>query len=176
MTSQHRLCVDCGADHYGKVDKCRKCQCKESMKKLYQDPEARARKLEKQRIRRQDPEVRRKQREAERRYSMKRKIANVNAIVGSRKLQVVTNSMIELRTPNAIEQKPLVEDFKERERRWKREYEQRKRDQLRNGPDERPPGTKRDGFWRCPGCGGKMLGSVKRCLACVVTERVGVVA
>jgi hypothetical protein len=50
-------------------------------------------------------------------------------------------------------------------------YRKKNEAAFKSGPDERPPGTQFNGTWRCPGCGGKMLGSVKRCLPCELTKQ-----
>ena len=157
-SNQERICSSCSGPHFGKVDKCRKCQQKESMRKLYQDPEARARKREQQRLYRENQQVREKKRESDKRYAIARKIANAKRLA-------------ELQKQTAVKQPLSQEEIKERERQWHRDYMKRKRERLRSGPDERPPGTKRDGYWRCPGCGGKMLGSTKRCLPCALTKQ-----
>ena len=61
------------------------------------------------------------------------------------------------------------EQIAERKREWARNHYENAKAARVIVQDERPPGTKRDGFWRCK-CGAKLCGNVKRCLACALTK------
>jgi hypothetical protein len=151
MKSEHKVCVDCSDPFFGKQDKCRRCQRRAVEKKRYANPEIKARLLEKQRRHRQNPEVKARNKATKDRWRLAKKKA-------------------------AAKPELTPEQIAERKRVWARNHYQNKKASRLRIKDERPHGTRADGYWRCPGCGGKMLGSVKRCLPCELTERVGVVA
>ena len=66
--------------------------------------------------------------------------------------------------------KPLTdEERKERDKGYVRRYRQKLKQLKADGVGYRPHGA--SSYWRCPGCGGKMLGSVKRCLPCALTKQ-----
>jgi hypothetical protein len=151
MKSQHRTCVDCSDPFFGKQDKCRRCQRRAVEKKRYANPEIRAKLLEKQRRHRQNPEVKARNKATDDRRRLEKKKAAV-------KLELTPEQIVD------------------RKRVWARNHYQNAKAARVIVQDERPPGTQFNGTWRCPGCGGKMLGRVKRCLPCELTERVEVVA
>jgi len=150
MSNQHRICTDCGDPHFGKVNKCRKCQKKAIERKRSQRPEVKERQRRLQAIRKQDPAVRERDRITAAARRVARKIEEANALL----------------TPEQLERK-------EREREVKRDYAKRQREGCRNVQDERPPGTSSNGNWRCKKCGGKILGSEKRCVACYIIATMG---
>jgi predicted RNA-binding Zn-ribbon protein involved in translation (DUF1610 family) len=146
MKSTNKVCVDCNDLFLGRKDKCRKCQRRAVEKKRYANPEIKARMLAAQRIRRQDPAVKARNKATNDRWRLAKKNA-------------------------AAKQELTPEQIAERKREWARNYYQNKKAAKVVVQDERPPGTRADGTWRCPGCGGKMLGRVKRCLPCELTKQ-----
>ena len=162
MKSTNKVCVECSDPFFGTREKCRRCQKRETNKKMRLDPFASMRIAAQKKRYRETPEAKAKQREYEKTYAAKHR--------GPKALPVIEVQRHETLAEEA-ERKRKARDVV-----YSTNYRKKNEAAFKSGPDERPPGTQFNGTWRCPGCGAKILGRVKRCLPCELNERVGVVA
>jgi hypothetical protein len=157
MKSEHKVCVECSDPFFGTREKCRRCQKRETNNKMRLDPFASMRIAAQKKRYRQTPEAKAKQRGYEKTYAAKHRGLKVSPVIEVQRHET-----------------PAEEAERKRKARdviYSTNYRKKNEAAFKSGPDERPPGTQFNGTWRCPGCGGKMLGRVKRCLPCSLTKQ-----